>query len=163
GVISGSGSLSIPGGAGQLILNNANTYSGGTNLGGGTVIATNSSTLSGNTIVSGSLGTGALNLTGGVIEASGTALQAGVAAATFPNPITLQNAAVTFGGLSGTTLTFSGNVLVQGNTNTLTVSHAGMPTAAGLITPGVMFTGVVSGSGALTLVNGSSGGDQFTG
>src|SRR5262249_28413519 len=44
GVVSGSGSLNVIGGAGQLILPNVNTYSGGTNLGGGTVLATTSST-----------------------------------------------------------------------------------------------------------------------
>src|SRR5262249_30744714 len=109
-------------------------------------------------LLSGALGTGTLNLTGGTIEASGSAFQAGVATATFANPLTLQNAAVAIGGISGTTLTFSGNVLVQGNTNTITVTHPGVPTPAGLITPGVVFSGVVSGAGALTLAT-SGGGD----
>ena len=91
---------------------------------------TTSSVLNGSQqIVSGSLGTGGLNLTGGTIQSSSAALlQSGVAAVTLANPITLANAglatALNIGGaaaanamLFGTTLTFSGAVTVNGNSN----------------------------------------------
>ncbi len=146
GIVSGTGaSLNLIGGAGALILNNVNSYTGGTNLAASTLIVTNSS----------ALGAGAVNLTGGTIEDSGTVFNAGVASLTISNPVTLINANATVGGIFGTTLTFSGPVSVAGNTNTLTITHPGMPAtsggaANGLVNPGVFFTGGIgSTAGAL--------------
>ena len=138
GTISGPDSLNVFAGGGQLILNGANTYSGGTNLDASTILATTSSAVNGSTIVSGSLGTGPINLTGGTLEGSGTVLNSGAAAVNLANPINLINAgnapvgpfAAAITGLFGTTLTLSGNVTVAGTTNQITEGHTGVPITA---------------------------------
>ncbi len=132
GTIGGSGSLNLIGAANSsLALTGANTYTGGTNLGGaGALIVANNN----------ALGSGTLNLTGGIIE-SAAQLQSsagatvfvaspGLATATIANPITLINSATTIGGVFGTTTTFTGNVTVAGATNTLNITHPGVPTGA---------------------------------
>ena len=164
GPIGGSGSLNLIGTGTALALEGANTYTGGTNLGFGAaaaaLVVTNNS----------ALGTGAVNLTSGTLEtalalAVATVQSPGAAAITLANNITLTNAgnapvnpfAVTIGGVFGATLTFTGNVAVTGATNTLTVTHPGQAFVSGgqasaLIVPGVIFqTGVISGTGALTI------------
>src|SRR5439155_1551881 len=58
GVVGGTGSLNLIGGA--LVMQNPNnTYSGGTNLGTGNLVVTASDTFSGGNVTNGPLGTGA--------------------------------------------------------------------------------------------------------
>ncbi len=174
GAVGGPGTLSLFTGGGTLVLNGANTYSGGTNIGlaaAGTVVATNSSVLSGPNIVSGSLGSGAVNLTSGTIAGSASnasAAQSGVAAVTLANAINLVNAsnapvgalAATIAGQFGTTLTFSGNVTVTGNTNNITESHTGVPIVGSVQT--LTFGAATSATGTFTLsYNGTAVGTTF--
>lgn len=102
GVLSGTGAL-VKGGAGTLVLNGANSYTGGTALNAGTITVGNNA----------ALGTGAL------VAAGGTTLAAGPATA--QGPITLANSIVTNGvltiDLQGTTgdVSSAGILTVDGN------------------------------------------------
>ena len=164
GVVSGSGSLNLVGGA--LVMQNPNsTYSGGTNLGGGNLIVTASDTVnSNNTTISGPLGTGAVNLTGGIFQAAATNVpDLTVNAITLHNAITLNNAnTIVAGGAptksgAGGNITLAGPVTINGATNTVAV------------TAGFNFTisGAISGTGALAKTNVGalllSGNNTFTG
>ena len=144
GVISGT-ALDVAG-AGTTILNNADTYTGPTTLESGTLSVGNPT----------GLGSGALNLLGGTIQAS--------IAATVTNDVNLTNSlgTVTFGG--NTPLTFSGTTTLAGN-NTVTVANTGGTTLAGQVTGsgGLTVTAVSTGTLALTNSSSSTPNDYTTG
>ena len=163
GVVSGTGSLNLLGGA--IVMQNPNsTYSGGTNVGGGNLIVTASDTVNGNNVtINGPLGTGALNLTGGIFQASATNVpDLTVNAITLYNAITLINAnTIVAGGAptnsgAGGNITFAGPVTLSG-TNTVGVTY-------GFNFP---ISGNISGTGNLTKTNVGamllSGNNTFTG
>src|SRR5262249_36014831 len=140
---------------GQLALHQANTYTGGTNLGAGVLTIGNASSLGDPS--------SPVTLIGGTLQGSGGAsLQAGAQSLTVSNPINLTNANTTLSGLLGTTLQFTGNVNLNGN-NTLTISHPGVPTGTGSFNPGILFSGpgVINGTGGLSLAG--TGAVQFSG
>ena len=129
GVVTGSGSLSLLGGA--LVMQNPNnTYSGGTNLGSGNLIVTASDTIQRRHrhVVNGPLGSGAVNLTGGLFQAAATNVpDLTVNAITLHNAITLINANTTIGGPgtnagAGGDITLAGPMTLTGANNTLSVS-----------------------------------------
>src|SRR5262249_6742201 len=116
GVVSGTGSLNLLAGNSLVVQNPNNTYSGGTNVGGsGQLQVTTSDVLNSNgVLVSGPLGTGPVNLTGGVLQnANTTATSAGQnqytgAAITLHNAVNLINANFIIG---------AGNALGGGDIN----------------------------------------------
>ncbi len=151
GVVSGTGSLNLVSGNALVMQNPNNTYSGGTNVGtgasNGQLQVNSSDVFVGGVIVSGPLGTGPVNLMGGVLQNANSSV-----ADYATNSIALHsafnsiNANTTIGGPGPTTagrggdITLAGPVTVTGNTNTLSVAAS------------INFTiaGVVSGTGALT-------------
>ena len=162
GVVSGTGSLNLIGGA--LVMQNPNnTYSGGTNLGSGNLIVTASDTVSGGNVTNGPLGTGAVNLNGGIFQA---------AASNVPdltvNAITLHN---TINLINANTIIASGSALNAGAGGNIT--FAGPVTLTGTnilaVTANFNFTisGNISGTGNLTKTNVGalllSGNNTFTG
>ncbi len=68
GIISGSGGSLNKIGSGKLILNGANTYSGGTTLAAGTITLGVSSTGTGVSVTNGAVGTGTLTFSGGTLQ-----------------------------------------------------------------------------------------------
>ncbi len=113
GVLSGSGGLTNSG-AGTLTLSGSNTYSGTTTLTAGTtVIGSNQA-----------LGTGALSLTGGTIQADASSRALG-------NTIALKTGGGTIGGSQN--LTFTGQLTQSGGNRTLTVNN----TASAIFTGGI--------------------------
>ena len=138
----GSHSLTVVGAtASSVILNNVNTYTGGTVLDSTVGILQ----LGNNN----ALGTGTLTLVSGTLNTN-----IGI---TLPNAVVFPNTVgggttVTISSIAqGNNLTFAGPVSLVGS-NTLAVSNTGL----------TAFTGVVSGSGGLTL-NNAAGTVQFTG
>ena len=162
GALSGSGSLTVIG-TGNLVLSGPSTFSGGTTVAAdglvnsslesytpttfnssntvpaGIIVAGNSTT-SGSSVTSGPLGTGALTLVSG-------ALQADASVRTVPNAVVLNGnitlAPTGLGGNSsgGSGLTLSGPVTVTGN-STVTVNSGGL---------GDTFSGNIGGAGQLTI------------
>jgi autotransporter-associated beta strand protein len=119
GIVSGAAAAGLTkAGAGELALSAANTYAGGTILMAGTLTLANN----------GALGSGALTLDGGTLQAS--------ADTTITNSLIVGGNA-TIGGSSN--LTLNGSVTLMTG-NTLTVSNTATTTLAG----------VVSGAGQLT-------------
>jgi autotransporter-associated beta strand protein len=116
GQIDGSGALSKTG-AGNLVLGSANTYSGGSTLGGsGVVVVTIDSVGTVGAPTSGAFGTGTVNL-------AGAQLRAGTGGSrTVANAITISadTTFVTTG--SEKSLTFTGPVTLSGATRTLNVA-----------------------------------------
>ena len=138
----GSHSLTVVGGtANSIILNNANTYTGGTVLDSTTGILQ----LGNNN----ALGTGTLTLVSGFLNTN-----IGI---TLPNAVVFPNTVgggttVTINSIAqGNNLIFAGSVNLVGS-NTLAVSSTGL----------TAFTGIVSGTGGLTL-NNAAGTVQFSG
>jgi autotransporter-associated beta strand protein len=153
GAISGSGALSKTG-AGILVLGSANTYSGGTTLGGSGLVAVSvSSTGSAGSPTNGAFGTGMVTLAGAQLRA-GTSDNRTVANAitisadttfatatdekslTFTGPVTLSGATRTLNVLTGTTnstavLTFSGAIGDGGNGYGITKNGGGQLTLSG--------------------------------
>jgi outer membrane autotransporter protein len=127
GVISGAGSISKIG-AGTLVLNGANTFSGGTALNAGTI------SVGSNT----ALGTGALT------AADGTTLANSGSAVTLANAITLAGPGFTINsGASPATLTLSGvisgaSTLSKTGTGTLTLAGASTFTGPTTVTAGTL-------------------------
>ena len=107
-------------GGGTVILNNVNTYTGGTILAGGTLQVGNNA----------ALGTGTLTLAGGTLN---TNIARRPAATPSFCPIARPRSTASS---QGNNLTFAGPVSLVGS-NTLAVSNTGL----------TAFTGVVSGSG----------------
>ena len=129
----------VTSGGATVILNNANTYSGGTIVAGGNLQVGSSTVLSGSTIVSGAVGTGTLNLAAGTINSN--------VAVSLANPVVFPNSTVTINSniAQGNNLTFAGATTLVGS-NTLNLSNN---TANG---PGLTtFSGGIGG-GALNLV-----------
>ena len=120
GVISGA-ALNVLG-SGTTILNNTDSYTGPTTLESGTLSIGNAT----------GLGSGALNLYSGTVQASINT--------TVSNNVYFNNSLVTFGG--ATPLNFTGTVNVSG-TNVV----------AGMNTGGTIFSSSLTGSGSLTLAN----------
>ena len=142
GVVTGPGALIVAAGSATLVLNNANTYTGGT-------ILTSADLQIGN---NNALGTGQLTLVSGTINPSFN--NGDNIATVVPNNILLPNGSFTIAtgiGTQGTNLTFSGNVSVVG-ANTIAVSNTGQ----------TFFTGTVSGSGLIVL-NNAAGIVEFSG
>ena len=133
-LVSGAGSLTKTG-DGTLVLQAANTHSGGTTLSGGTIEA------AANT----ALGSGTIGLNGGTLLASG-------AARSYTNAVSV-GGNVTLGG-SGNGLTFSGPVNLGGASRTLTISDD--TTISGAITNGGL---TKAGASTLTL----SGANSYSG
>jgi autotransporter-associated beta strand protein len=126
--------LTVASGGGSAIVNNINTWTGGTILVASTLQVGNA----------GALSTGAITFAGGALN-SNISVVVG-------NSINLPNVTATLSSVSsGNNLTFTGPVSLTGS-NTLAVSNTGL----------TAFTGVVSGSGAL-LLNTGGGTVQFTG
>ncbi len=125
GVVSGSGTLALTSGAGALILSNANTYTGGTFLTGGILEVSDNN----------GLGTGALTVTGGSFAPRDTALA-------LSNTLNLANVTLTIASATtqGENLAFTGPVNLIGS-NTIADADTGP----------VTFSGLISGTGALTL------------
>ncbi len=128
----GSRSLTVAGtSATTLILNNANTFTGGT------ILATTTNFLQVNN--PNALGTGTFTLTSGVL---GTTQNVGANnSVTIPNAVLLPNTSVTVNSIvQGVNVNFAGPTTLVGN-NTLNLSSSGT----------TAFTGGVVGSGALTM------------
>ena len=167
GAISGAGSLNIvgapavatgttaPGALVPVILNNANTYTGGTIMTAGILQVASTSTLSGNNIVSGPVGTGTLTLAGGALNAQFKL--------TLPNPVIIPNNTTTISGSSN--LTLSGSITLVGS-STLAVTNIGQTNLAGQITgPGALLTAGSSVTSALEITgttNNYAGGTYIT-
>src|SRR5205823_14880101 len=114
------------------LLNNADTYNAGTTLLSGTLSIGNPS----------GLGSGALNLLGGTVQAGiATSVSNAVNLSSVGGP----NGTVTLGG--NTPLTFSGQVNVAGG-NTLTLANSA----------GTTISGKLAGTGSLSLVSGAANG-----
>lgn len=132
GVISGAFKLTSNN-SGVIILGNANTYSGGTDISAGTVRAGNNQ----------ALGTGAgsiITMTGGTLSSDSTS------ARTLANALSL-NGTMTLGNATNTgALTFSGTTTIAGTTALTTAS---VVTFSGQLTGSETLT--KSGSGALFL------------
>ena len=153
GVVGGTGSINMLSGSALVMQNANNTYSGGTNIGGGNVQVNASDTFNAGVIVRGPLGTGPINLTGGVLQNANTGLtDYAVNSITLHNNIMLANANTTIGGPAASTtgnaggggdILLAGQVTVLGNNNTVSV------------VPGINFTiaGPVQFNGALTKAN----------
>lgn len=148
GVISGAFKLTSNN-SGVIILGNANTYSGGTDISAGTVRAGNNQ----------ALGTGAgstITMTGGTLSSDSTS------ARTLANALTL-NGTMTLGDATNTgALTFSGTTTIAGTTALTTasvVTLSGQLTGSGTLTKSgaanLFLTGTTNNnSGALTVNNG---------
>jgi len=133
GIVSGTGSLTMAG-AGFLLLNGANTYTGGTVLTAGTLqLGSN-----------GALGGGGLVLNGGSLQATG-------AARIVAGPVTLQTNSAVVGSLG---ITFSNSLTMSGGSFTITNAL----TSGSLLITGNVFlsTGVPAGSQQLTFVGAGS-------
>lgn len=145
GVISGAFKLTSNN-SGVIILGNANTYSGGTDISAGTVRAGNNQ----------ALGTGAgsiITMTGGTLSSDSTS------ARTLANALSL-NGTMTLGDATNTgALTFSGTTTLLGNTS-LTIPSA--VTLSGVVAGAFNFT--KAGANTLTLgaANTVSGTTQVT-
>ena len=145
GVISGAFKLTSNN-SGVIILGNANTYSGGTDISAGTVRAGNNQ----------ALGTGAgstITMTGGTLSSDSTS------ARTLANALSL-NGTMTLGNATNTgALTFSGTTTLSGNTS-LTIPSA--VTLSGVVAGAFNFT--KAGANTLTLgaANTVSGTTQVT-
>ncbi|MCS6242596.1 MAG: autotransporter-associated beta strand repeat-containing protein [Opitutus sp.] len=159
GLIDGSGALSKTG-AGNLVLGNANTFSGGATLGGSGFVAVNvDSAGPAGAPTSGALGTGTVNLAGAQIRAGTTASR------TIGNNVTI-SADTPFATIaSEKSLTFTGTILLSGGNHTLNVltgSTVGTEklTFSGAIGDGGNALGITkTGAGNLVL----SGNNTYTG
>lgn len=125
-VIAGSYGIYLAQGTGELTLNAANTFSGGSYLATGTVTVENNS----------ALGTGTIAL-------QGSGIKAGSSAITLGNAVTL-SVSTTFGS-EGANLNFTGNVDNGGGAKTITVEGITLT-----------FSGKLTGSGGITLAGTSA-------
>ena len=159
GLIDGSGALSKAG-AGNLILGGANTYSGGSTLGGSGLVAINVDSVgTAGAPTSSALGTGTVNLAGAQLRAGSTASR------TIGNTVTI-SADTTFATTSGEkSLTFTGPVTLSGGARTLNVAIGSTVTTEKLIFSGAIGDGgngfgiTKTGAGTLAL----SGANTYTG
>ncbi len=145
GAISGPNSLTVVGGTGTVILNNANTYAGGTVLDGGLLQVGHSN----------ALGAGTLTLAGGTILAS--------VSVNLPNAVVIPNTTVTIAGTNN--LTFSGSTTLIG-TATLAVTDTGLVTFSGVISGTGQLTTAGSNAGSVLVLSGNntySGGTTVNG
>jgi autotransporter-associated beta strand protein len=159
GVISGSGAMSKTG-AGNLVLGSANTYSGGTTLGGSGVVAIDIDSVgTAGAPTSGALGTGTVNLAGAQLRAGTTNNR------TVANAVTI-SANTTFASVANEkSLTFTGPVTLSGATRTLNVGIGSNVTSSNLTFSGAIGDGgngygiTKTGNGTLTL----SGNNTYSG
>jgi len=143
GTLSGAAGLVVFNGAGNETFNGTNTYAGGTQIKSGTVIVGGT----GNT-TAWALGTGAINITGGTLDATGGAVS---------NTLTTPNT-LTFGG--SFTFTGSNNLNLGTGAVTLTATptitvNASTLTVGGVIS-GATFGITKAGNGTLSLTNAAS-------
>ncbi|MHB1947104.1 MAG: filamentous hemagglutinin N-terminal domain-containing protein, partial [Gammaproteobacteria bacterium] len=136
GIISGTGGSLTVNGAGIVTLSQQNTYTGGTTMSAGTLNVTVNS--NSGPITQGPIGTGSLNLNGGILE---TTNGSGV---TIANIIALDSTSAggvtaTIGGSDNLTLNGSINMNATKTTDTLDVTNTGITT----------FGAALSGVGAL--------------
>jgi autotransporter-associated beta strand protein len=142
GVISGAGSITKIG-SGNLVLNAANTYSGGSSINAGTVTVGSNSAL-GSGLVTMADGTTLTNNTDNLNVANNFSI-GNVTVATGANTFTMSG---TIGGVGLLTKTGSGNLILTGN-NSYT---GGTALTAGTITIG---TNTALGTGTLTTTGGT--------
>ena len=142
-VISGTGSLVKKGVNGTLILNGANTYSGGTTLTAGTLEATTSTATDGT--MSSSVGTGTVALDGGALQLDG---------------ITLANAVTLDANGSTVTLAYGNATGIYGGTLSGKIGTAAGTAAPGRLTVGgygtLVLTGTDTVAGGLIIQGGST-------
>ncbi len=134
GVVSESGgshALTVVGGGSTLVLNNVNTYTGGTIFDGGNLQLGNNN----------ALGAGVFTLVNGALNNN--------VAVVLPNTMVFATSTITINSniSQGNNLTFAGAVTLIGN-NTFNISNNGTNNGPGLIT----FTGGISGSGGFNVV-----------
>ena len=159
GVISGSGALSKAGG-GTLVLGSANTYSGGSLLGGSGLVAINVDSVgTAGSPTSGAFGTGTVDL-------AGAQLRAGTGGSRTIGNTVIISANTTFATTSGEkSLTFTGPVTLNGATRTLNVAIGSTVTTEKLTFSGAIGDGgsgygiTKTGAGTLAL----SGANTYTG
>ena len=150
GIVSGNGSLTKLG-AGTLILNGANTHTGGTTISGGTLEIGNGGSVAGNIVNNGILSYNAQNIymtttVNGVISGSGSLLKSGGGTGTHTVVLTGAN---TYTG--GTTV--SAGVLSVGNggtTGSIVGNVVNNATLAFNRSDDTSFAGIISGSGGVT-------------
>jgi fibronectin-binding autotransporter adhesin len=127
GETGGSRTVTVVGGGSSVVLNNANTFSGGFVMAGGNLLLGNNT----------ALGTGTLTLVGGT---TGTNLGSVI----LTNAVQITNSTLSIGlnnaNSQGNNITFAGPTTLFGS-NTLTIASEGLTT----------FQGAIGGSGALTL------------
>lgn len=123
-----------------VILSNANTYQGGTNVNGGTFRVGINSAGTAPSVTSGAFGTGTLTLTSGTVSSDGTTARTVGNAITFAGGITLGDATNTG------KLTFGADVNLGANTRTLTLNSDAE--ISGIISNGGL---TKAGTGTLTL------------
>ncbi|MBU6165279.1 MAG: autotransporter-associated beta strand repeat-containing protein [Alphaproteobacteria bacterium] len=150
GLISGTGALTKVQ-SGNLVLNGANSYSGGTAINAGTVTVGNNTALGSNTVTMAN-GTTLANNANNLVVANQFSI-GNVTVATGANTFTLSN---TVSGTGSITKTGSGNLILNGaNSYTLgTALTAGTITVG---TNGALGTGRLTASDATSLVAGVSG------
>lgn len=168
GVIRGAGGFLLK--AGTTILNNTNTYTGGTTLAAG-VIGLGTNSTGSPTVTSGPIGTGPLLLQNDsttTLTGSGTVYASGgprIIANPIQCPFASNNVTLIVGGTND--VTFTGGFSMNGNdglgagtNHTVQVTNTGATTFSGAISDNGLTMGFIkNGSGALYL----NGGNTYTG
>lgn len=127
-VVSGASRVLSFNGAGQSVLTNANTYSGGSNISTGWVRVGNSA----------ALGTGTITMTGGQLSSNSTT------GYTLANALTLNGTMALGDATNNGSLTFSGGTAIGASGANLTVTNGTT----------IVFSGALTGSTAFTVLGG---------
>jgi fibronectin-binding autotransporter adhesin len=155
GIISGAGALTKTG-PGSLTLSGANSYTGGTILNAGSLTLSGANTTSGATTVNGgrltlgnaaALGTGALNLTGGLIDATAATTLTSTGAINITGDFV-------YGGTFSLTTAAGANIVVAANSTIKTYgTGATSSLTLGGVISGTGFGLTKTGTGALVASN----------